>query len=103
MAAGLITYLSAAHLDAELERADRACISPCRYLPPSRLQLERDQSTSRTLYVATDVLVVTGAAALTGALVWYALRYTPSDPPPEVSIAPWLGGSVAGAQAAGRF
>lgn len=103
LTAGLITYLAAAHLDAELERADRACVSPCRYLPESRLQLDRDQSTARTLNVVGDVLLVGGAATLAGAVVWYALRHTPSDPPPEVSVVPWLGGAVTGAQAVGRF
>jgi hypothetical protein len=103
LTAGLITYLGASHLDAEVERADRACTNPCGYLPPSRLQLDRDQGTARTLYVSTDVLLVAGAASLTGALVWSALRHTPSDPTSEVSVAPWLGGAVAGAQAVGRF
>jgi hypothetical protein len=103
LTAGLVTYLSASHLDGERERANRACMSPCRYTPPSLLQLERDEDTAKTLYVATDVLVVAGGASLAGAIVWYALRHTPSDPSREVTVVPWLGRSVVGAQAVGNF
>lgn len=101
--AGLVTYFIALHMDSEIDGAERACMSPCRYTPDSRHQLIQDRSTASTLFTISDVALIAGGATAAGALLWYAFRHTPSDPPPAISMAPWVGGSVTGAQVTGRF
>lgn len=101
--AGLVTYFIASHMDSEIDGAERACMSPCRYTPDSRHQLIQDRSTASMLFTISDVALIAGGASAVGALLWYTFRRTPSDPPPTISMAPWVGGSVTGAQVTGRF
>lgn len=101
--AGLVTYLVALHMDSEIDGAERACMSPCRYTPDSRHQLIQDRDTASTLFTISDVALVAGGASVAGAVLWYAFRHTPSDPPPAISMSPWVGGTVTGAQVTGRF
>lgn len=62
-----------------------------------------DVSVVKTYFIAADIAVGVGAAALAGALVWYLLRPSVSvvDDAPTAAIAPVPGGAVLGLR--GRF
>lgn len=103
LSAGLVTYLVANHMQSEIERVERACMHPCRFAPDSELRLMRDQDTTSTLFTISDVVLIAGGVSLAGSLLWYALRHTPDDPPPEVALIPWVGSGRLGAELHGSF
>lgn len=101
--AGLVTYILAARLDAEIDRAERVCTNSCSFTDSSRLELSSAKARASTLFTTTHVLSIAGAVTLSGAVMWYLLRPTPAGRDPELAVVPWFGREGAGAQLRARF